>query len=122
MGLEPIKDYAKKFNLDTVVVADFFMDFLYYYSNLNMAFEACSVGDFAKTVYSFGTSHYPFPRDLKLLCDVYLASNDTLKAVATAKKMVLCGYRLEEDALLDGFLRDSVAREYDALVEEYRLQ
>ena len=36
--------------------------------------------------------------------------------------MVLCGYRLEEDTLLDGFLRDSVAKKYEALVEEYRLQ
>lgn len=122
MGLEPIKEYAKKFNLDTVVVADYFMDYHYYYSNLNMAIKAYLVGDYEKTIWSFGTLHYPFLRDLKLLCDAYLASNDTLKAVATAKKMVLCGYRLEEDTLLNGFLCDSIAREYEALVEEYRLQ
>ena len=122
MGLEPIKEYARRFNLDTVVVADFFLDYHYYYSNLSVALEAYSVGDYAKTIWSFGTLHYPFPRDLKLLCDAYLASNDTLKAVATAKKMVLCGYRLEDEALLDVFLHDSVAREYAALVEEYHLQ
>ena len=122
MELEPIKEYAKKFNLDTIVVADFFLDYHYYYVNLNMAIEAYSEGDYPKTISSFGTLHYPFPRDLKLLCDAYLANNDTLNAVATAKKMVLCGYRLEENTLLDGFLRDSVSREYGALVEEYRLQ
>ena len=36
--------------------------------------------------------------------------------------MVLCGYRLEEDTFLNGFLRDSVTKDYEALVEEYRLQ
>ena len=122
MGLGPIKEYARRFNLDTIVVADFFLDYHYYYSNLNMTLEAYSVDDYAKTIWSFGTLHYPFPRDLKLLCDACLANNDTLKAVATARKMVLCGYRLEEDTLLDGLLRDSVAKEYAALVEEYRLQ
>lgn len=122
MELEPIKEYAKKFNLDTIVVADFFLDYHYYYVNLNTAFEAYSEGDYPKAISSFGTLHYPFPRDLKLLCDAYLANNDTLKAVATAKKMVLCGYRLKENTLLDGFLRDSVASEYEALVEEYHLQ
>lgn len=122
MDLEPIKEYAKKFNLDTIVVADFFLNYHYYYVNLNMAIEAYSEGDYPKAISSFGTLHYPFPRDLKLLCDAYLANNDTLRAVATAKKMVLCGYRLEENTLLDGFLRDSVAKEYEGLVEEYRLQ
>ena len=123
MGLEPIKEYAKKFNLDTIVVADFFLDYhSYYYLNLKNAYNAYSEGDYPKTILSFGTLHYPFPRDLKLLCDACLACNDTLKAVATARKMVLCGYRLEEDTLLDGFLRDSVAKEYEASVEEYRLQ
>lgn len=123
MGLEPIKEYAKRFNLDTIVVAGFFLDYhSYYYLNLRNAFDAYREGDYPKTTSSFGTLHYPFPRDLKLLCDACLASHDTLKAVATARKMVLCGYRLEEDTLLDGFLRDSVAREYDALVEEYRMQ
>ena len=113
----------KKFNLDTIVVADFFLDYhSYYYLNLKNAFDAYWEGDYPKTIMSFGTLHYPFPRDLKLLCDAFLAENDTLNAVATARKMVLCGYRLEEDTLLDGFLRDSVARDYAALVEEYRLQ
>ncbi len=123
MGLEPIKEYARRFNLDTIVVADFFLDYhSYYYLNLKNACDAYWEGDFPKTILSFGTLHYPFPRDLNLLCDACLASNDTLKAVATARKMVLCGYRLEEDTLLDGFLRDSVAKKYEALVEEYRLQ
>lgn len=123
MGLEPIKEYARRFNLDTIMVADFFLDYhSYYYLNLRNAFGAYWEGDYPKTIWSFGTLHYPFPRDLKLLCDAYLASNDTLKAVATARKMVLCGYRLEEDTLLDGFLHDSVANEYATLVEEYRLQ
>ena len=123
MGLEPIKEYARRFNLDTIVVADFFLDYhSYYYLNLKNAFDAYWEGDYPKTIRSFGTLHYPFPRDLKLLCDAYLASNDTLKAVATARKMVLCGYRLKNDTLLDGLLRDSVAKEYAALVEEYRLQ
>lgn len=123
MGLEPIKEYARRFNLDTIVVADFFLDYpSYYYVNLKNAFDAYWEGDYPKTIGSFGTLHYPFPRDLKLLCDACLANNDTLKAVAAARKMVLCGYRLEEDTLLEGFLRDSVAKEYEALVEEYRLQ
>ena len=123
MGLEPIKEYARRFNLDTIVVADFFLDYhSYYYLNLKNAFDAYWEGDYPKTIRSFGTLHYPFPRDLKLLCDAYLASNDTLKAVATARKMVLCGYRLKNDTLLNGLLRDSVAKEYAALVEEYRLQ
>ena len=122
MGLEPIKEYARRFNLDTIVVADFFFNYYSYYLNLRNAFDSYWEGDYPKTISSFGTLHYPFPRDLKLLCDAYLASNDTLKAVATARKMVLCGYRLEEDTLSDGFLRDSVAKEYAALVEEYRLQ
>ena len=123
MGLEPIKEYAKKFNLDTIIVADFFLDYhSYYYLNLKNAVDAYWEGDYPKTIRSFGTLHYPFPRDLKLLCNAYLAENDTLNAVATARKMVLCGYRIDEDNLLDGFLRDSVAKEYEALVEEYRLQ
>ena len=123
MGLEPIKEYARRFNLDTIVVADFFLDYhSYYYLNLRNAFDAYWEGDYPKTIWSFGTLHYPFPRDLKLLCDACLVTNDTLKAVATARKMVLCGYRLEEDTLLEGFLRDSVAKEYTALVEEYSLQ
>ena len=123
MGLEPIKEYAKKFNLDTIVVADFFLDYhSYYYLNLKNACDAYWEGDYPKTILSFGTLHYPFLKDLKLLCDACLASNDTLKVVATARKMVLCGYRLEEDTFLDGFLCDSVTKDYEALVEEYRLQ
>lgn len=124
MGLGPINEYAKGFDLDSVVVAAHFYDYHYYYVNLGKALENILNGDYAKTIQFLhpGSLHYPFPWDLKLLCDAYLSEKDTLNAVATARRMVLCGSRLDEDNLLSGFLRDSVAKDYETLVEEYRLQ
>lgn len=120
MGLGSIKEYAKYFGFDSVVVASYFFDYHNYYINLAKTLEDYLDGDYSEMKLSLqtGSLHYPFPSDLKLLCGAFLAEKDTMNAVAAAKKMVLCGFRFDDYNPLGGFLRDSVRMEYD----EYRMQ
>ena len=66
----------------------------------------------------FDQKIYAFPRDLEVLASYYL-EGDTSIAVQQAKKMVLCGKRLDEKWNLPQLLMDSVKADYDDLRADY---
>lgn len=124
VGLKPIKEYAESFGLDSIKINPFYFDYFYYYKNLFEAYQAYTQDDFQKVVsmLQMGSGHYPFAKDLKLLCDAYLSMNDTVNAIATARKMVLCGYDVKNDSLIEGFLHDILVNDSEILLEEYIMQ
>lgn len=124
VGLKPIKEYAKSFGLDSVVINPYYSDYFYYYKNLCAAYQANLQKDFQKvaSILQTGSGHYPFAKDLKLLYDAYLSMNDTVNAIATARQMVLCGFDIESDNLFWGFIHDTLVAESEFLLEEYTMQ
>jgi len=124
VGLKPIKEYAKSFGLDSVAINPYYFDYSYYYKNLCAACQAYLQNDFHKaaSILQIGSGHYPFAKDLKLLCDAYLSMNDTVNAIATARRMVLCGFDIKSDSLFLGFIHDTLVAESEILLEEYIMQ
>lgn len=124
VGLEPIKDYAKSFGLDSIAISPYYFDYFYYYKNLCAAYKAYLQNDFTKvaSILQIGSGHYPFAKDLKLLCDAYLSMNDTVNAIASARQMALCGFDIKSDSLFCGFIHDTLVNESEILLEEYMMQ
>ena len=127
MDLGPIEDYIKTFSdkrLDSLKISPLSLDYLnnYYINNSNMyafieAYQQNKDVSQLPTYYWDG-SPYPFPRDLEVLAG-YVFEGDTTEAVKIAKKMVLCGKRLDEEWHLPQPLMDSVVACYDELRADY---
>ena len=100
MGIRPFSDYVKSWGLEELSIHSVFLDYLtqYYPNNTNMyvGIEAhWSNRDMKETnEWYFDQKFYAFPRDLEVLASYYL-EGDTAIAVQQAKKMVLCGKRLD---------------------------
>lgn len=124
MGIRPFSDYVKSWGLDTLFICPDYLDYLtqYYPNNTNMyiGIEAhWSNRDMKGTnEWYFDQRFYDFPRDLEVLATYYL-EGDTAIAVQQAKKMVLCGKRLDEKWNLPQLLMDSVKANYDELRADY---
>ena len=127
MDMGPIEDYFKAFSdkgLDSLKISPLSLDYLnnYYINNSNMyafieAYHQNKDVSQLPTFYWDG-GPYPFPRDLEVLAG-YVFEGNTTEAVNIAKKMVLCGKRLDEEWHLPQPLMDSVVACYDELRADY---
>ena len=127
MDMGPIEDYLKAFSdkgLDSLKISPLSLDYLnnYYINNTNMyAFiEAYHQNKDVSQLHTFywDGGPYPFPRDLEVLAG-YVFEGNTTEAVKIAKKIVLCGKRLDEEWHLPQPLMDSVVACYDELRADY---
>ena len=124
MGIRPFSDYVKSWGLEELSINSDYLDYLtqYYPNNTNMyvGIEAhwSNRGIKETNEWYFDQKFYAFPRDLELLATYYL-EGDTAMAVQQAKKMVLCGKRLDEKWNLPQLLMDSVKADYDELRADY---
>jgi hypothetical protein len=127
MDMGPIEDYFKAFSdkgLDSLKISPLSLDYLnnYYINNSNMyafieAYHQNKDVSQLPTFYWDG-GPYPFPRDLEVLA-CFVFEGNTTEAVNIAKKMVLCGKRLDEEWHLPQALMDSVVACYDELRADY---
>lgn len=127
MDMGPIEDYLKAFSdkgLDSLKISPLSLDYLnnYYINNSNMYafieayYQNKDVSQLPTFYWDGGP--YPFPRDLEVLAG-YVFEGNTTEAVKIAKKMVLCGKRLDEEWHLPQPLMDSVVACYDELRADY---
>ena len=96
----------------------------YYPNNTNMytAIEAYYQHKESSNLPEFYVSNglYPFPRDLEVLAG-WALEGDTTEAVLMAKRMALCGKRLDEEWHLPELLMDTIRANYDELRAEYEM-
>ena len=124
MGIRPFSDYVKSWGLEELSINSDYLDYLtqYYPNNTNMyvGIEAhwSNRGIKETNEWYFDQKFYAFPRDLEVLASYHL-EGDTAMAVQQAKKMVLCGKRLDEKWNLPQLLMDSVKANYDELRADY---
>ena len=129
MDLGSIEDYFKAISgkeFDSMMIAPLFTDYMMYYypNNTNMytAIEAYYQHKDASNLPEFYVSNglYPFPRDLEVLAG-WALEGDTTEAVLLAKRMALCGKRLDEEWHLPELLMDTIRANYDELRAEYEM-
>lgn len=124
MGLEPFSDFVKHLEVDNLSIYPDFLDYLtnYYPNNTNMYIYIDAHWNNKKKEgtkeWYFDQKIYAFPQDLEVLASYYL-EGDTSVAVQQAKKMVLCGKRLDEKWNIPQLLMDSVKADYDDLRADY---
>lgn len=124
MGIRPFADYVKSWGLDDLSICSDYLDYLthYYPNNTNMYVSIAAHWNNRDTQgtneWYFDQKFYAFPRDLEVLA-IYFLGGDTAMAVQQARKMVLCGKRLDEKWHLPPLLMDSVKVNYDELRADY---
>ena len=125
VDIEQMDPFFKKYGIDSIAILPYYLDYVsnYYVNNTNMYISnvASSRDDTVINVtYYFDEMIYPFPRDLEFLATYwYKYGLDKSIAVNEAKKMVLCGKRLDEEWHLPQALMDSVRANYDELRADY---
>ena len=125
VDIEQMDPFFKKYGIDSIAILPYYLDYVsnYYVNNTNMYISnvARSRDDTVINVtYYFDQDIYPFPRDLEFLATYwYKYGLDKSIAVNEAKKMVLCGKRLDEEWRLPQVLMDSVRANYDELRADY---
>lgn len=70
-----------------------------YYQATAKAFSFMAMKDYDNAIKTYEQAFkefYPFPDDLKYLKDCFLAQKDTLSAYHTVRRMIACGWQLEE--------------------------
>lgn len=124
-GLCPIEYMYREYLLsDSIVIFPYYLDYAsnYYVNNTNMYIAINGHKQGANTqgfpTFYFDRDIYSFPRDHELVAN-WLVEADTVMALQEAKKMVLCGKRLDEEWRLPQVLMDSVRANYDELRTDY---
>lgn len=124
MRLSSYSEYATLLGIDTLSIHHNFIDYLnHYYPNNTKMYVSISAHWQGKTleeqpIWYWDQSYYDFPRDLEVLA-TYLFESDTAMSLNEAKKMVLCGKRLEEEWKLPPLIMDSIRVNYEVLRADY---
>lgn len=125
VDIEQMDPFFKKYGIDSIAILPYYLDYVsnYYVNNTNMYISnVARLKDdtVINVTYYFDEMIYPFPRDLEFLATYwYKYGLDKSIAVNEAKKMVLCGKRLDEEWHLPQALMDSVRANYDELRADY---
>jgi tetratricopeptide (TPR) repeat protein len=114
-------------------------DYSEYYNLIGRGYTEYVQKDYHKAIETFEltfSKYYPFPNDVNVLKECYLAIDDKEKAYQAMRRMVLCGFKLESSIPLinsgmylanykldtrsgDTILEQRLLQEYPAIREEY---